>query len=46
MKNEYHYESSSLSFPQLTITINNLRNIENILGKYNLFNFYNFYCTK
>ena len=40
IKDEFHYEFTPISFPQLTITINNLRKIENILGKYNLFHFF------
>ena len=40
LKDEFHYEFCPTSYPDLTITINNLRKIENIMGKYDLFNFF------
>ena len=40
IKDEFHYEFSPSLFPDLIITINNLRKIENIYSKYNQFNFF------
>ena len=40
IKDEFHYEFSPSLFPDLIITINNLRIIENIYSKYNQFNFF------
>ena len=40
IKDEFHYEFSPSLFPDLLITINNLRKVENIYNKYNQFNFF------
>ena len=40
IKDEFHYEFSPSLFPNLIITINNLRKIENIYTKYTQFNFF------
>ena len=40
IKDEFHFEFSPSIFPNLLITINNLRKIENIFTKYNQFHFF------
>ena len=40
IKDEYHFEFSFLSFPNIIITINNLRKVEKIFEKYSNFNFF------